>query len=215
MEKILFITVDTNPEDKSVSRTIGRELVNKLLDKDSKYKFEELDLYTSNIPEMNSLFVNEDAALVTGDDYDKLSDKYKKEVDRIDELSNQFLSCDIYVISSPMWSLSFPSRLKQYIDCIVLGNKFLAFPNDKNKPVPLLDDKERAMIYIQASGGDFPFWMEHKVNYGVDYCHDLFKGLGIKKFEKILIEGTIQYKDDKNKYLDKAYKDIDKAIKKL
>ena len=215
MEKILFITVDTNPENISVCKTVGREFINKLLAKNSEYTFEELDLYTSNIPEMNSAFVTEDASLVTGEAYDKLSDKYKKEVDRIDELCNQFLSSDIYVIAAPMWSLSFPSRLKQYIDCIVLGNKLLAFPKGRNKPVPLLDDKERAMIYIQACGGDYPFWMEYKVNYGVDYCHDLFKGLGIKNFEKILIEGTIQYKDDKDKYMDKAYKDIEKVIKKL
>ena len=215
MEKVLYITVDTNLEEESVSKTIGREFVNKLCAKDSKYKLEELDLYTSNIPEMNSAFVTDEATLVTGEAYDKLSDKNKKEVDRIDELCNQFLSSEICIIAAPMWSLSFPSRLKQYIDCIVLGNKFLYFPKGRNKPEPLLNDKERAMIYIQASGGDYPFWMENKVNYGVDYCHDLFKSLGVKTFEKILIEGTVQYKDDKDKYLDKAHKDIEKVLKKM
>ena len=61
MEKILYITVDTKPENESVSKTIGREFVNKLLGKDSKYKLEELDLYTSNIPEMSSEFVTDEA----------------------------------------------------------------------------------------------------------------------------------------------------------
>ena len=90
-----------------------------------------------------------------------------------------------------------------------------AFPHGRNKPVPLLDDKDRTMVYIQASGGDYPFWMEHKVNYGVDYCEALFTGVGIKKFEKILIEGTEQYEHDKDKYLDKAYKDVDRVVEKL
>lgn len=215
MGKILYIVVDTKPENESVCKTIGKEFINKFLSKNPNYKFEELDLYASNIPEMNSEFVTEEVTLVTGEAYDKLSDKQKKEVDRIDELCNQFLDSDMYVIAAPMWSLSFPSRLKQYIDCIVLGNKFLAFQNGNNKPTPLLDNKERAMIYIQASGGDFPFWMEYKINYGVDYCHDLFKGLGIKKFEKILIEGTVQYKNEKDKYMDKAHNDIEKIIEKL
>jgi FMN-dependent NADH-azoreductase len=215
MEKILLINVDTKPEKESVCKTLGRELTNKLLSTDHKYKLEELDLYTANLPEMSSAFVTDEAVLVTGEDYDKLSIENKKEVDRIDELCNQFLAADIYIIAAPMWSLSFPSRLKQYIDCIVLGNKLLYFPKGRNKPEPLLNDKTRAMIYIQASGGDYPFWIENKINYGVDYCHDIFKGMGIKLFEKILIEGTVQYKDDKNKYLDKAHKDIDKVMKML
>ena len=96
MEKILFITIDTNPENKSVSKTIGKEFINKLLAKYPAYKVEELDLYTSNIPEMNSAFVTEEIALVTGEAYDKLSVEYKKSVDRLDELCNQFLSSDIY-----------------------------------------------------------------------------------------------------------------------
>ncbi len=215
MKKILYITADTKPENESISRTLGRELVTKLTSKDSQYVLEELDLYTSNIPEMNHIFVNNEVELVTGEVYDRLSAEHKTAVDRIDELCNQFLSGDVYVIAAPMWSLSFPSILKKYIDCIVLGNKLLAFPKDKGKPTGLLDDKERAMIYIQTSGGDYPFYLEYKINYGVDYCHDLFKGLGIKKFEKILVEGTLQYQDCKEKFMDKAHKDIEKAVKNL
>lgn len=215
MKKILYITADTKQENQSICKTLGRELVNKLTAKDSQYVLEELDLYTSNIPEMSHLFVNNEVELVTGETYDKLSPEHKLAVDRIDELCNQFLGSDIYVIAAPMWSLSFPSILKKYIDCIVLGNKLLAFPKDKGKPTGLLDDKERSMIYLQTSGGDYPFYLEYKINYGVDYCHDLFKGLGIKKFEKILVEGTIQYKDNKEKFMDKAHKDIDKAIRNI
>lgn len=215
MKKILYITVDTKPENDSVCKILGRELVNKLISKHPESSIEELDLYTINLPEMSSDFVTEEISLVKGDAYDKLSNESKKAVDRIDELCNQFLSSDIYIIAAPMWSLSFPSRLKQYIDCIALGDKFLLFENGSHKPKPLLNDKKRSMVYLQTSGGDFPFWMEYKINYGVDYCHDLFKGLGMEKFEKILVEGTIQYKDNKDKYMNKAYKDIDKVIEQL
>jgi FMN-dependent NADH-azoreductase len=215
MGKILYITVDTKPENESVCKMIGKDLVNKLISKHPDSTVEELDLYASNLPEMSSEFVTEEISLVTGDAYQKLSDINKKAVDRIDELCNQFLNSDIYIIAAPMWSLSFPSKLKQYIDCIVLGNKFLVFEHGNNKPKPLLNDKKRSMVYIQTSGGDFPFWMEYKINYGVDYCHDLFKGLGMEKFEKVLVEGTIQYKDEKDKYMHKAYKDIEKIIEQL
>ena len=215
MKKILFITVDTKPEEKSISSTLGRELINKLMAKDSQYALEELDLYKANIPEMNDLFVNEEIELVRGEAYDKLSNEDKVAVDRIDELCNQFLSGDVYIIAAPMWSLSFPSILKKYIDCIALGNKLIDFPEAGKKPVPLLKDRERSMVYLQTSGGDYPFYMEHKINYGVDYCHDLFKGLGIKKFHKILVEGTTQYKDDKGKFMDKAHKDIEKTVEML
>ncbi|MGL4344688.1 MAG: hypothetical protein ACRCTE_05795, partial [Cellulosilyticaceae bacterium] len=83
------------------------------------------------------------------------------------------------------------------------------------KPKGLLADKTRTMIYLQTSGGDFPFFIEFKVNHGVQYCKDLFKGLGIKHFEKILIEGVVQYEADQQKYLSKAHEQINELINKL
>lgn len=215
MKKLLYITVSPSPKEESISKKLGGLLVEKFMEKFSEFKLESLDLYTCHLPEMSPKYLMDEIKLVEGEAYNRLLNKEKKEVDRIDELSDQFLEADAYIIAAPMWDLSFPAKLKQYIDCICLGGKVIAFGDEKKKPKGLLGDKERTMIYLQTAGGDFPFFLETKVNYGVEYCKDLFKGLGIKTFKKVLIEGVVQYEDEKERYLDEAYFKINKVIDTL
>lgn len=212
MKKLLYITASPSPESRSISKRLGREFVKRYLEKHPEYELEEIEIYMEHIPEVNPKYLTDEVKLVEGEAYDKLSTQEKKEVDRIDELGDQFIEADMYVIASPMWDLSFPARLKMYIDCICLGGKVIDLSKEKDKPKGLLGDKSRTMVYLQTSGGDFPLFIEFKVNHGVQYCKDLFKGLGIKHFKKILVEGVVQYETEQDKYLKKAYEQIDQLI---
>ncbi len=212
MKTLLYIMASPSPEDKSISKKLGRYLVDNYIKKFPEYEVQELDLYASHIPEVWPMYLGDELKLVTGEAYNKLSSEDQKAVTRIDELGNQFLKADTYVIASPMWDLSFPARLKMYIDCICLGGKVINFKDEKQKPEPLLNDKERLMIYLQTAGGDYPFFLSGKINHGVNYCKDLFTGLGIAHFKKVLVEGVIQYEEDPEKYLDKAFEQIEDLI---
>lgn len=213
MKKILYISVNSKPENVSVSKTAGREFVNRLISKTDDYILDELDLYNIYMPEPNHRLYKRRAELVTGADYQALSEQDKRDVDRLDELCNQFLSADNYVIAAPMWSISFPSILKKYVDCIILNNKVIKISPDEVKG--LLDDKERNMVYIQSSGGIYPKILGGKLNHGVDYFHDIFKFLGIKRFEKILIEGVDMPSVGRDEALKKAYKEMDGIVEKF
>ena len=50
---------------------------------------------------------------------------------RIRALCDQFISANVYVIAAPMWSLSFPAPLKEYIDCIMQDQKTIKFEGKK------------------------------------------------------------------------------------
>lgn len=213
MKKLLYITVNSKPENMSTSKTVGRTFVNKFLIKNHDYKLEELDLYNEDIPEINHKVFTGRAETTSGAQYNELSPQDKKDVDRINQLCDQFLSADIYVIAAPMWSLSFPSRLKRYADCIILNNKTIKISQEEVKG--LLDDKERKMVYIQSSGGVFPKLFNGMFNHGIDYLHDIFKFLGIKTFEKILVQGIDDSDVGKEKAMSKAYEDMEDIIDKL
>lgn len=213
MKKLLYISVNPKPEDLSISKTVGREFVNRFLTKNSDYELEELDLYNEDIPELNYKLFKGRADLVSGADYDSLSETDKKSVDRINFLCDQFLSADTYVISAPMWSLSFPSRLKSYIDCIILNGKVIEVSPEE--VTGLLKDKKRDMVYIQSSGGEYPKLLGGKVNHGVYYVKDIFKFLGINKFEKILVEGIDMPDIGKDIAMKKAFQDVENVIDKL
>lgn len=213
MKKLLYIPVNTKPEELSTSKTVGREFVTRFMAKNTDYELMEIDICNDNIPEMNYKYFKCRAELVTGQEYDALTEQEKQDVDRINQLSDQFLSADAYVIAAPMWSVMFPSRLKRYIDCVILNNKVIKVSPDEVKG--LLDDRERNMVYIQSSGGVYPKLFSGKINHGANYLHDIFKFLGIKKFEKIMVEGVDIPSVGKETAIKKAYDEMDEIITKL
>lgn len=213
MKKLLYIAASPKAENISVSKTVGREFINSFIKSNTDYTVEELDLYSEYIPEINSKTFTNRGEVASGDMYESLSQKDKDDVNRINNLCNQFLSADTYVISSPMWSVSFPARLKMYLDCIIINGRVISVSPKEVKG--LLNNKERNMIYIQSSGGVYPKIIGWKLNYGIDYFHDIFKFLGIKKFEKILVQGTDMPEIGREKAIENAKNDIADTIERL
>jgi len=213
LKTLLYITVNSKPENLSISKTVGRQFVNRFITKNTDYAVEELDLYNEYIPEVNHVIFKKRAEPVSGADYEALSDNDKKAVDRINALCDQFLRADTYVIATPMWNISFPSILKRYIDCIIINGRVIkATPEEVTG---LLNDKERNMIYIQSSGGKYPKILSGKFYHGIDYFEDTFKFLGIKRFEKILVEGIDMPEIGREKAIEKACLEIENVIEKL
>lgn len=213
MKILLYITANSKPENLSTSKTVGRQFVNRFITKNPDYVVEELDLYNEYIPEINHVIFKKRAEPVSGTEYEALSEDDKKAVDRINALCDQFLRADTYVIAAPMWSISYPSILKRYIDCIILNDRVIKVSPEE--VTGLLDDKERNMIYIQSSGGKYPKILSGKFNHGIEYFEDIFKFLGIKSFEKILVEGIDMPDIGREKAIAKACLDIENVIEKL
>ncbi|MHC6180389.1 FMN-dependent NADH-azoreductase [Clostridium sp. JNZ X4-2] len=213
MKKLLYITANTKPEETSISKTVGRRFINNFISKSKNYTVEELNLYAENIPEINHRIFKGRGQLASGADYNNLSEEDKKSVDRINTLCHQFLSADTYVIAAPMWTLSYPSRLKSYLDCIMVNDKIIK--TSQEDIIGLLDDKIRDMVYIQSCGAVYPKIFNSKFNHAVDYFRDVFKFLGINKFEHILVEGTDQSSVGGAKAMENAQKDIENVLNKL
>lgn len=213
LKTLLYITASTKPEEISTSKQTGRNLVNRFLAQNPDYELEELDLNTASIPEINHKYFEGRVQLVSGPAYDNLTDQDKDSVDKINALCDQFLNADTYIIAAPMWSMSFPAKLKQYLDCIMLNNKVIKLT--PKEATGLLGDKERKMVYIQSSGGIYPKIIDFKFNYGVNYFKDLFKHLGVSEFYKILVQGTDMVDVGKDKAIAATAEDIDYVLDKL
>lgn len=208
--KLLHIIVNSKPEEESSSRKVARHLVNTIIERNPQYKLEEINLYEEHIPRLEYKYFKSRNSLVEGTDYEKLSTEDKKEVDRINELCDQFRSADMYVIAAPMWSLSFPAPLKEYLDCIVQVGKTMELLDERIKGT--LDDRDRKMIYVQSSGGEVPWILRGRLSQGVEYFEDIMKFLGIKKFKELLVDGTGFDKYTKMDAEHKAMKKIDTII---
>lgn len=215
MKKLLYITVNSKPEGLSASKTVGRAFVNRFIDKYPDFKVEELDLYKEHIPRLEYEYFESRNCVVNEEASRKLPEKEQKEIHKIVELCNQFIEAEAYVIAAPMWSLSFPAPLKEYIDCIVQAHKTITFPEKGEKPEGLLKDKPRTVVYIQSSGGNIPWMMRPMFNKGLDYIEDIMKFMGISKFQRLLVDGTGTTEEERTAAIKKAEDKIDEIIKNM
>ncbi|WP_346921046.1 FMN-dependent NADH-azoreductase [Clostridium sp. UBA7339] len=213
MKKLLYITVNSKPEELSASKTVGRAFVNKFLEKHKEFILEELDLYQCHIPRLEYEYFEKRNCMIKEEDFSKLNEKQQEEVHKIVKLVEQFKEADLYVIAAPMWSLSFPAPLKEYIDCIVMDGKTIKI--SENKMEGLLNDKPRAMVYIQSSGAPIPWMLRSIFNKGLDYVRDIMKYIGIKKFEELLVDGTGFTEEERREAIEEANKEVNKLIEEI
>lgn len=214
MKKLLYIIANSKDEKESSCKTVGRRLVNAFLKSDSRIQLTELDLYKDHIPQLKGCYFEDRSAIVSEESRSKLSAEEQKEVQVIEELCNQFLEADIYVLAAPMWSLSFPAPVKEYMDCVVQAGKTIGFEED-SKPYGLLGDKPRTFIYVQSSGASIPWLMRPVLNKGLNYVHDIMKFIGIENFEELLVDGTGTSTEERQSAIQEASEKIDGIVKSV
>lgn len=213
MKKLLYVTVNSKPEDQSASRTVGRALVNEILAEYNEFQLEELDLYKAHIPRLEYQYFASRNCMLDKEALEKLPPKEQEEVHQIVKLCDQFREADVVVIATPMWSLSFPAPLKEYIDCIIQVGRTITF--EGKMPKGLLDDRPRTVVYVQSSGADIMWMMNPFFNKGLHYIEDMMKLMGIKKFDELLVDGTGDTPEEKEKAIEQAKKKINGIVKHL
>lgn len=213
MKKMLYIIANSKSEELSSCRTVSRSLVNTILDKVPNVQLEELNLYEDHIPQLKGCYFESRSAIVSSEARSKLSIEEQKEVARIEQLCDQFKEADIYVLAAPMWSLSFPSLVKEYLDCIIQTGKTITF--DNNKPHGLMNDKQRIFIYVQSSGGNIPWILKPALSKGLNYVHEIMKFIGISTFDELLVDGTGTTEEERQNAITNAKEKITPLVEKL
>ena len=210
-KKLLYISVNSKPEELSSCKTVAREFINRFLDKYPNFEVEEVDLYKDHIPRLEYQYFESRNCIINEQAAKKLPEKEQKEVRRIRELCDQFISADMYVIAAPMWSISFPAPLKEYIDCIVQVNKTVLIEKGK-KPKGLLDDKNRAAVYIESSGGNIPWILDAVMDKGENYIASILKIMGIKNVQQLKVDGTGTTEEERINAINKAKEKNDNLL---
>lgn len=210
MKKLLYITANSKPEYLSSSKTVSRIVVNRILDKYKELKLEELDLYLQYIPRPKYKYFSSRSTILDDKAVLKLSLPEQNEIQQIIQLCDQFIAASVVVLAAPMWSLSFPGIVKDYIDSILLADKTITFEN--NVPKGLLNDRQRTFIYVQSSGASIPILMKPAFNKGVNYIQSIMKFIGISTIEELLIDGTGTTEEERLKAIDKAKDKIDSLL---
>lgn len=213
-KKLLYISVNSKPENLSSSKMVARKFINKFLERNGDFKVEEVDLYKEHIPRFEYQYFKDRNCVISEEEAKKLPEKDQKEIRKIRDLCDQFISAQMYVIAAPMWSLSFPAPLKEYIDCIVQEEKTISFEKGK-KPKGLLDDKERAVVYIQSSGGNIPWILDPIMDKGENYVAQIMKAMGIKNVQELKVDATGTTEEERENAIRDAEEKIDSILDRI
>ncbi|MDP4133208.1 MAG: NAD(P)H-dependent oxidoreductase [Bacillota bacterium] len=213
MKKLLYIIANSKAEEQSSSRTVSRRLVNAIMEKVPDAELEELNLYEEHIPQLKGCYFESRSAIVSSEARNKLSTEEQKEVAKVEQLCDQFKEADIYILAAPMWSLSFPAPVKEYLDCVIQAGKTIAFEN--NKPHGLMDDKQRIFIYVQSSGSSIPWILKPALSKGLNYVHDIMNFIGINTFDELLVDKTGATEEERQDAVKTATDKIPQLVEKL
>jgi FMN-dependent NADH-azoreductase len=107
-----------------------------------------------------------------------------------DQLVDELLAADIYVIGVPMYNYSIPSVLKAYIDQIVrIGRTFNFVPEQSENPYkPLVLGKKMFVITARGTSGYGLGERYETLNYQDPYLRAIFGLIGITDIDFIHVE---------------------------
>lgn len=148
MNKTLIINAHPKVDDQS---SVSIKVLNHFL---VSYKelipnnetIEQINLYDDVVPMIDKTVLSAWEKQGNGQ---KLTDEEQKVTERMSEILQQFKSANTYVIVLPLHNFNIPSKLKDYMDNIMIARE--TFKYTETGSVGLLKDGRR-MLVIQASG---------------------------------------------------------------
>ena len=169
---------------------------------------EQINLYDDVVPMIDKTVLS---AWEKQGTEQELTGEEQKVTERMSEILQQFKSANTYVIVLPLHNFNIPSKLKDYMDNIMIARE--TFKYTETGSVGLLKDGRR-MLVIQASGGIYTNddWYT-EVEYSHKYLKAMFNFLGIEDYQIIRAQGTAVL--DPNEVLQNAYKEVEEAASRL
>ncbi|WP_242268107.1 FMN-dependent NADH-azoreductase [Bacillus cereus group sp. BfR-BA-01352] len=169
---------------------------------------EQINLYDDIVPMIDKTVLSAWEKQGNGQ---KLTGEEQKVTERMSEILQQFKSANTYVIVFPLHNFNIPSKLKDYMDNIMIARE--TFKYTETGSVGLLKDGRR-MLVIQASGGIYTNddWYTD-VEYSHKYLKAMFNFLGIEDYQIVRAQGTAVL--DPNEVLQNAYKEVEEAASRL
>ena len=204
MAKVLYITANPKPENEAFSLRLGKAFMEKVKELSPDDEIIELDLYKTDIPFLDADVFNGWGKLAENE---SLTPEEQQKVNRINELVDQFIEADKYVFVTPMWNLSFPPRLKLYIDSICMAGK--TFKYTESGSVGLLQGKKA--VHLHARGGIYSEGPGKEIEFADRYLRAILNFMGITDVQSVIAEGMAANPQEAESIFAKALEQVPQA----
>jgi len=181
-----LLHIDASPRgERSHSRRMTREFVQQWQQQHPNDTIAYRDIGRNPIPHVDEAWIA--AAFSPPEEH---TPQLQEAIRLSDELVDEFLAADIYVIGVPMYNFSVPSGFKAYIDQIVRVGRTVDFtPDDTgNAFKPLVLGKQMFIVESRGDSGFQPGGRYEKMNHHDPYLTTVFGFLGITDITFIHVE---------------------------
>jgi len=182
MAKMLYVTCNLNPINKSRSLSLGSDFLEHYLRWNPWDEVYFLDVYRDNIQRIDIDVLSAWEKLSSGD---FLNHEEQRKIGRIWRLAEQFASADRYVFVTPMLNLGFPAEFKMYIDAICVVDK--CYRLNAHDAQGMLTGQGKRSLHIHSTGA---IRYGEEVDSCVPYLRSVLNFLGVSQQEAVVMEGS-------------------------
>lgn len=202
-----LLVINAHPKadiQKSNSLQVAEHFLNRIKSVNPFLRFETVDLFDGAIPVVDDVVLRAWSKQAANQELDQ---REQAVAASMKELLQQFKRAAHYVIVMPLYNFNIPSRLKDYLDNVLIARETFAY--SEHGPIGLLNDG-RKMVVIQASDGIYsnPGWYAD-AEFSNKYMHFISRFVGIEDYTIIRAEGGAFL--DKQAILDKAFLQADEV----
>ncbi|MCV4235703.1 NAD(P)H-dependent oxidoreductase [Virgibacillus sp. LDC1] len=185
MERVLVINAHPRVRsEKSLSLQVLEHFVSKYAAQNPASLIEQIDLYREDVPAIDASLLNGWEKLESGE---PLTEGEERVMGRMAEILQQFKGASKYVIAMPLHNFNIPSKLKDYMDNIIVPKETFRYTESGSEG--LLTDG-RSVVVIQGSDGIYTENDGYReVEYSHKYLKSMFEFLGITDYEIIRAQG--------------------------
>ncbi len=185
MDNILFIDATNRPESRT--RLLAERVLSKLTGKVST-----IQLYETNIPEMTPAFSDWRTECCNTGNFE----------DAYFDFARQFTEADSIVIAAPYWDLSYPAKLKQYLEAVSINGITFHYTEEG---YPVGHAKAKSLYFVTTAGGPI---INEAICFGYVEClaQNMF---GIKECIWFKAEGLDIWGNDVELILENAKEEIE------
>lgn len=186
MAKLLYITANPKGLEKSKGLQIGEAFLEAFQAELPDAEIKKIDLFEADIPQMDAELVSA-RGKIGGYGYklEELEEGEREKYLAMHAVADEFVNYDYYVFVSPVWNLSSPPVLKQYMDNLFVSGKTFNYTPEGAKGA--LSGKKA--VHIQTRGGLYTNTPMAELESGDRYLKIALKFLGIEVLDTVVAEG--------------------------
>lgn len=200
-----LLHIKASPRDKrSHSIRAAHSFIAALETQRPELQVTELDVWNADLPAFDGSLLAAKYARLAGHAF---SDNEAQAWKQVEALVRELDAADMVLISSPMWNLSIPYRLKHYIDLVTQPGLSFTFDPQAGY-TPLL--RPRPVVAILASSGDFSEGLSWgRPDLASPYILQALKFIGLVDASVVAIGPTVGKSDTVTDAFERACRNLD------